>query len=91
MQELSARFDRGRDVSFGAVTLSQEGINVADRIIPWSALRSFRLTKRDLILVGQLGNRFDSHRIVLTQVQHLPILFHLIEIHSQVKLRALTH
>ncbi len=91
MQELSAGFDRGRDISFGAVTLSQEGINLDHSIIPWSALRSFRLTKHDLILVRQLGNCFDSHRVAIKQVQHLSILFHLIETHSQVKLRALTH
>jgi hypothetical protein len=91
VQELSDAFDRGWDIPFGDITLSQEGINLADSIIPWSALRSFRLVKRDLVLVRQIGNRFESHRVNLRRISQLPIMLHLLETHAKVKMCQLTY
>jgi hypothetical protein len=91
IKELSDAFDRGWDIPFGDITLSQEGINLADSIIPWSALRSFRLAKSDLVLVRQLGNRFESHRVAIRRICQLPIMLHLLEKQAQAKTRELTH
>ncbi len=91
IQELSDAFDRGWDIPFGDVTLSQEGINLGDSIIPWSALRSFHLAKSELILVRQIGNRFESHRVSIRRICQLSIMLHLLEKYAQVKICELTH
>jgi hypothetical protein len=91
VQEFKTVFDRGQDVVFGALTLSQEGINLADSIIPWSALRSFRCEKNEVILVRQVGNRFESHRVAIGKVRHLAILIQFLSQYSQVKLHSLAH
>ncbi len=91
VQKFKTGFDRGQDVVFGALTLSQEGINLGDSIIPWPALRSFRCEKNELILVRQLGNRFESHRIAIGKVRHLTILMHFLSQYSQVKIHTLAH
>ncbi len=91
IQELSDAFDRGWDIPFGDITLSREGINLTEIIIPWSALRSFRLAKNELVLVRQLGNRFESHRVAIRRICQLPIMLHLLEKQAQVKTRELTH
>jgi hypothetical protein len=91
IQELSDAFDRGWDIPFGDITLSREGINLSEIIIPWSALRSFRLTKRDLVIVRQLGNRFESHYVSLRRISQLPMMLHLLETQANVKIRQLTY
>jgi hypothetical protein len=86
IQELSDAFDRGWDIPFGDIILSREGINLRDSIIPWSALRSFRLTKRELVIVRQMGNRFESHHVALRRISQLPIMLHLLETQAKVKM-----
>jgi len=86
---LIAAYDRGRDISFGGLSASLEGLNIGPDILPWSALRSFRLTNRELVLVRQFGNRFNSHRVSIHRIHHLPILLHLLERHSKVQTTAL--
>jgi hypothetical protein len=82
-QHLVNVFDAGRDVDFGALVLSQEGICTADDIIPWSALRSVRYENRELVLVRQCGNVFSSLRFSAGKLKHLPILLHLLQQHSE--------
>jgi hypothetical protein len=79
LQFLVNAFDGGRDVSFGALTLSQEGICSEADIIPWSALRSLRYETRELVFVRQRGNQFSSLRIPAAHLKNLPVLLHLID------------
>lgn len=79
-RECSLAFDRGQDVDFGAVVLSREGINLGDCIIPWSALRSFRVSKRNIIFVRQCGNHFQSLRVPTFKVHNLPEMLYLVEV-----------
>lgn len=79
LQYLVNSFNAGRDVSFGALVLSQEGICSNDDIIPWRALRSYRYENRELVLVRQYGNQFSSVRISAGQLKNMAILLHLIE------------
>ena len=90
-REFSLAFDRGQDVKFGAVVLSREGINLADCIIPWSALRSFRVSKREIIFVRQFGNRFESCKVPASKVRNLPEMVYLVEAQVSAKHQQLTH
>ena len=81
-QLLFTAYEMGKDVNFGAVVLSQEGIFLQDDIIPWPALRSVRYENRQLVLVKQFGNQFSSLRIPAGQLRNLPILLNLLEQHS---------
>ena len=90
-REFGLAFDRGQDVEFGAVILSQEGINLEDCIIPWSALRSFRAGKGEVIFVRQLGNCFESLKVPAHKVRYLPEMLHLLEAQAYARQRQLTH
>lgn len=90
-REFGLAFDRGQDVEFGAVILSREGINLEDCIIPWSALRSFRASKGEIVFVRQFGNRFESRRVSASKVRHLPEMLHLLETQFSAKQYQLTH
>ena len=89
--EFSLAFDRGQDVEFGAVVLSREGINLDDCIIPWSALRSFRVSNHEIIFVRQCGNRFESLRVPTFEVRNLSEMLYLIEVQMLAKQHQLTH
>jgi hypothetical protein len=82
-QLLITAYARGKDVNFGAVVLSQEGVCLQDNIIPWRALRSFRYEKRQLVLVKQFGNQFSGLRVVAGQLRNLPVLLHLLAQNGQ--------
>jgi hypothetical protein len=82
LQLLVTAYEKGQDVNFGAVVLSQEGICLQDDIIPWRALRSFRYENRQLVLVKQLGNQFSSLRVSAGQLRNLPVLLHLFKQNS---------
>ena len=90
-RELSLAFDRGQDVEFGAIVLSREGINLEDCIIPWSALRSFRASKGEVVFVRQLGNCFESFKVPASKVRHLPEMLYLLEAQAYAKQHQLTH
>ncbi len=90
-RDFSLAFDRGQDVEFGAVVLSREGINLDDCIIPWSALRSFRVSKREIIFVRQCGNRFESLRVPKSKVHNLPEMLYLVEVQVLARQLQLTH
>ena len=90
-REFSLAFDRGQNVEFGAIILSREGINLEDHIIPWPALRSFRISKREIIFVRQCGNRFESLRVLKSKVRNLPEMRCLVEAQVSAKERQLTH
>ncbi len=90
-RELSLAFDRGQNVEFGAIILSREGINLDDHIIPWPALRSFRISKREIIFIRQCGNRFESLRVLKSKVHNLPEMLYLVEAQVSAKQRQLTH
>ena len=90
-REFSLDFDRGQNVEFGAIILSREGINLGDSIIPWSALRSFRVSKREIIFVRQCGNRFESLRVLTSKVCNLPEMLYLLEVQVSAKQHQLTH
>ena len=88
----SLAFDCGQDVDFGAVAFSREGTNLDDCIIPWSALRSFCASNREIIFVRQCGNRFESvfgfQR--LRPATSLKMLY-LVEVQVSAKQHQLTH
>jgi hypothetical protein len=88
---LLAAYARGKDVDFGAVVLSQEGVCLQDDIIPWRALRSVRYENRQLVLVKQFGNQFSSLRVSARQLRNLPILLNLLEQNSPCPTVALVH
>ncbi len=90
-QLLITAYARGKDVNFGAVVLSQEGVCLQDNIIPWRALRSVRYENRQLVLVRQFGNQFSSLRVSASQLRNLPILLHLLEQNSPCPTIALVH
>lgn len=90
-QLLLTAYARGKDVNFGAVVLSQEGVCLQDNIIPWRALRSVRYENRQLVLVRQFGNQFSSLRVSASQLRNLPILLHLLEQNSPCPTIALVH
>ena len=90
-RELSLAFDRGQNVEFGAIILSREGINLNDHIIPWPALRSFRISKREVIFIRQCGNRFESLRVLKSKVRNLPEMRHLVEAQVSARQHQLTH
>ena len=90
-REFRLAFDRGQDVEFGAVILSREGINLEDCIIPWSALRSFRVSKGEIIFVRQLGNYFESRKVPASKVRHLSEMLYLLETQVSAKHHQLTH
>ena len=90
-RELSLAFDRGQDVEFGAITLSREGINLEDCIIPWSALRSFRVSKNEIIFVRQFGNCFESRKVPAPKVRNLSDMLYLLETQVSAKQHQLTH
>lgn len=79
---LLTAYAKGKDVNFGAVVLSQEGICLQDNIIPWRALRSVRYENRQLVLVRQFGNQFSSLRVSASQLRNLPTLLNLLEQNS---------
>ncbi len=82
-------FECGKDIQLGALSFSQEGINLEETIIPWSALRTVRVADRHLVLVKQFGNHFESHRIPLQKIQHLPIALELLHM-SRANIRQTT-
>ena len=84
-------FDCGQDVEFGAVVLSREGINLDDCIIPWSALRSFCVSNREIIFVRQCGNRFESFRVPTFKVRNLSETLYLVKVQVSAKQHQLTH
>ena len=88
---LLTAYARGKDVNFGAVVLSQEGVCLQDDIIPWRALRSVRYENRQLVLVKQFGNQFSSLRVSARQLRNLPILLNLLEQNSPCPTVALVH
>lgn len=88
---LLAAYARGKDVNFGAVVLSQEGVCLQDDIIPWRALRSVRYENRQLVLVKQFGNQFSSLRVSARQLRNLPVLLNLLEQNSPCPTVALVH
>ena len=90
-REFSLAFNRGEDVEFGSVVLSREGINLNDCIIPWPALRSFRVSKREIIFVRQCGNRFESLRVPTSKIRHLSEMRYLVEVQVSAKKHQLTH
>ena len=90
-REFSLAFDRGQDIEFGAVVLSREGIKLDDCIIPWSALRSFRVSNREIIFVRQRGNRFESLRVPTFKVRNLSEMLYLVEVQVSAKQHQLTH
>jgi hypothetical protein len=90
-REFGLAFSSGQDVKFGAVVLSREGINLADCIIPWSALRSFRVSKREVIFVRQFGNRFESCKVPASKVRNLSEMLYLVEAQMSAKQHQLTH
>ncbi len=90
LQHLVNAFEMGRDVDFGALVLSKEGVCTQDDIIPWSALRSFCYSNRELLLVSQRGNQFSSIRLSASKLKHLPILLHLLHQSSLEKASALS-
>lgn|GEM_PF-1535281 len=87
----SLAFDCGQDVDFGAVVLSREGINLDDCIIPWSALRSFCVSNREIIFVRQCGNRFESLRVPTFKARNLSEMLYLVEVQVSAKQHQLTH
>jgi hypothetical protein len=91
LQYLVNAFEMGRDVDFGALVLSKEGICTPDDIIPWGALRSFCYSNRELVFVRQCGNQFSSHRQPASKLKHLPILLHLLHKNSPEKASTLSH
>jgi hypothetical protein len=82
LEYLVNAFETGRDVNFGALVLSKEGICTHDDIIPWGALRSFCYGNRELVFVRQCGNQFSSIRLPASKLKHLPILLHLLHQNS---------
>ena len=90
-REFSLAFDRGQDVEFGAVILSREGINLEDCIIPWSALRSFRVGKGEIVFVRQFGNCFESRKVQASKIRHLPEMLYLLETQVSAIKNHLTH
>ncbi len=88
---LLTEYAKGKDVNFGAVVLSQEGVCLQDDIIPWRALRSVRYENRQLVLVKQFGNQFSSLRVSAGQLRNLPILLNLLEQNSPCPTVALVH
>ena len=88
---LLTEYAKGKDVNFGAVVLSQEGVCLQDDIIPWRALRSVRYENRQLVLVKQFGNQFSSLRVSARQLRNLPILLNLLEQNSPCPTVALVH
>ena len=90
-REISLAFDRGQNVEFGAIILSREGINLKDHIIPWPALRSFRISKREIVFVRQYGNRFESLRVLKSKVRNLPEMLCLVQAQMSAKQHQLTH
>jgi hypothetical protein len=90
IQDSTQAFEMGRDVNFGTLVLSQEGICSKDDIIPWSALRSFHYENRELILVRQQGNIFSSSRFHAKKLKNLPILLHLLHHYSHKRVAALS-
>jgi hypothetical protein len=91
LQYLVNAFEMGRDVDFGALVLSKEGICTPDDIIPWGALRSFCYSNRELVFVRQCGNQFSSHRQPASKLKHIPILLHILHQHSPEKASTLSH
>lgn len=87
----SLAFDCGQDVDFGAVAFSREGINLDDCIIPWSALRSFCVSNREIIFVRQCGNRFESLRVPTFKARNLFEMLYLVEVQVSDKQHQLTH
>lgn len=88
---LLTEYAKGKDVNFGAVVLSQEGVCLQDDIIPWRALRAVRYENRQLVLVKQFGNQFSSLRVSARQLRNLPILLNLLEQNSPCPTVALVH
>ena len=87
----SLAFDCGQDVDFGAVAFSREGTNLDDCIIPWSALRSFCASNREIIFVRQCGNRFESFRVPTFKARNLSEMLYLVEVQVSAKQHQLTH
>lgn len=87
----SLAFDCGQDVDFGAVAFSREGTNLDDCIIPWSALRSFCASNREIIFVRQCGNRFESLRVPTFKARNLSEMLYLVEVQVSAKQHQLTH
>jgi hypothetical protein len=91
LEYLVNAFEMGRDVDFGALVLSKEGICTPDDIIPWGALRSFCYSNRELVFVRQCGNQFSSHRQPASRIKHLPILLHILHQKSPEQASTLSH
>ena len=75
-QTLKERFRRGDQLDFGQVTLSQEGLRLAEKELPWSYIKG--ITAKDGIFIVKLSPQVLV-QVPIKEIQNIEVLIQLIK------------
>ena len=75
-QQFKERFRQGETLNFGQVTLSQEGLSLADKDLPWSYIKG--ITAKDGIFIVKLSPQVLV-QVPIKEIHNIEVLIQLIK------------
>lgn len=85
--EAAERFNSGKTVNFGKITIGQNGLEVGKRMIPWAEVGHIEFKKAQLHVVRNDKTRSRAATVAANAVPNFPVLIALVQQVSEARAR----